>query len=207
MHLLTTTPPTGWSTEGSQYALTEQITKYVREEWMSESINEPTKQGVFLLKAIEANILIRSFHHPSPWNLPLCLPKIHPSYLYSFPIAARINDHRRGDLKQRNVFSHSPWTSLKSRRGWAVRLLEAAGDPSASPLPASHDWAFIPPAVAAPPSFCLCLRVCTSSPRPFLIGAFAIGFRVPSDNPGWSPLEVINLVISAKTLFRKRSQW
>lgn len=108
MHLLTTTPPTGWSTEGSQYALTEQITKYVREEWMSESINEPTKQGVFLLKAIEANILIRSFHHPSPWNLPLCLPKIHPSYLYSFPIAARINDHRRGDLKQRNVFSHSP---------------------------------------------------------------------------------------------------
>lgn len=80
------------------------------------------------------------FIHPNPWTLPLCLPDIHSSYLYSLPGAARTNHPKPGDLKQWK-FILSQLSMLQAQdQGMGRAMCSRGGSRGHSlPLPASGD--------------------------------------------------------------------
>lgn len=122
------------------------------------------------------------------------------SYVYLFPVEAVTNDHNLGGLKKKKMYCltqinllvglHNLWRTLGENPCLASdgRWHSWCGAASLQSLPLwSHCHLFC----LSPISFCLSL-----------IRTFVIGFSNWMNIPGWYlHLKILNLVISAKTLF------
>lgn len=102
-----------------------------------------------LLSSMRKYTSTKVFIHQNPWTLPLCLPDIYSSYLYSFPILARTNHHKPSDFEQWNFILSQLWMPQVQYQD-VGRVAYSRGGSQGDPLPLhasgdSRHWPVAPP--------------------------------------------------------------